>query len=121
MGGRIGVGHPEVGQHLDHPGVQPDAALLDQPHQHGRGVGLGDRADLEQRVDGRGRTGAGVRHPVANSWTASPARTPTTAPGVRYSAAKSSNRRWLIIGPTPRIPLRTTACHPAPPEPEEAG
>ena len=51
--GDVGVGEPELGQHLDDRGVEVELALVDQLHDDGRRPHLGDRADLEDRVGGR--------------------------------------------------------------------
>ena len=57
------VGDPEAGQELRHRGVDAGQALVDQGQHHRGGVGLGHRADLEQRVGGHLHPGALVQHP----------------------------------------------------------
>jgi hypothetical protein len=57
------VGDPEAGQELRHRGVDAGQALVDQRQHHGGGIGLGHRADLEQRVGGHLHPGALVQHP----------------------------------------------------------
>ena len=44
------VTEPQLGQIRAHRHVEGNRAPFDQPHERGRGDGLGDRADLKERV-----------------------------------------------------------------------